>query len=99
MAAKFNTFVWDEIYWFINWFGLLFFTLLIRNLLKLTVLSNETVRTLRSELLKLGLIFVSLILWEIVFCINQEVATSEWMILLMLLVTGLITSWMILEAK
>jgi hypothetical protein len=99
MAAQFNTFVWDEIYWFINWFGLLFFVLLIRNLLKLTVLSQETIRTLRSELLKLGLIFVSLILWEIVFCINQEVATSEWMILLMLLVTGLITSWMILEAK
>jgi|SRR5436190_14334431 len=99
MAAEFNNLAWQEVYWFNNWFGLLLFVILIRKLLKLTVLSQETIRTLRSELLKLGLIFVSLILWEIVFCINQEVATSEWMILLMLLVTGLITSWMILQAK
>ena len=99
MAAKFDTLVWQEVYWFSNWFGLLFFTLLIRNLLKFTVLSQETVRTLRSELLKLGLIFVSLILWEILYCINQDIATSELTIFFMLLLTGLITSWMILSSK
>jgi hypothetical protein len=99
MAAEFNNFVWQEVYWFNNWFGLLLFTILIRKLLKLTVLSNETIRTLSSESFKLGLIFVSLILWEILYCINQEAATSETTILVMLLITGLITSWMILESK
>lgn len=77
----------------------MYFTLLIRKLLKLTNLSTETIATLRRELFKLSLIFVSLILWEILICMNEKLAYSGWVITGMSFITASIASWMILEAK
>ena len=97
--AEFDSFIWQEIYWFLNWIILIYFTFLIRHLVSFVNLSTDTIRVLRSELLKLGLLFASLLLWEVLYCINQEVANSGLMTLCMLFITASLAAWMILSAK
>ena len=75
--AEFGSAFWDELYWFTNWAGLIYFTFLIRKLLKLTNLSQATVKTLRSELFKLGLLFVSLFLFSELSVVSLPLSGNE----------------------
>ena len=83
----------------LQWFGMLFASILIRQLLKLTSLSNDTVKVLRKDLTKLCLIFVSLILWEILNCINQAAAQSGPVMVIMVIIAGVLAALMILQDK
>ncbi len=99
MQANFHTFAWKEVYYFFAWFILLAFTFLTRYLVGETNISQATKKILKSELFKLALLFVLLILWEILNCISSSIAHTDFIYWLMLVLTALIIAWMILSTK
>jgi hypothetical protein len=94
--SKHDSYIADEMYWFTSWIGLIGFSYILR-LILISPVREEFIKSLRSDLNKLGLMFVMMFVWEMINCFNTKIAYSDWAYGIMLSITGLLMALAYLE--